>query len=356
MTAQRPDLTIVVCSYNRPLQLSAALDTLNGQTIRERLEVVVVDDGSTPPIEEREVTGRGARLIRHSVNLGAAAAWNTGFAAGGAPIVAFTDDDCRPSPEWAESLLAAYADPKVAAAGGPVVGASRAGLLSRYYLHNPPVTHLEAELGHSTSVAYRLWLYCRRNVSPPVYEGERDVYSLASANVSFRRDVLEALGGFDAVIGFGGEDDDICLRLRRAFPDHVLRLVPAAAMQHEYDPHLRDALRRASIYGNGNARNYLRHDGWGPTTVYPIPVLCVIALLASVVNRRWLLVALSLPLLLAPRWILNAFRSRSLESLVYAYIQLLQETFNNVGFVGGYLSRRPNFHASMMRSDRVGEP
>ena len=341
MTALRPDLTIVVCSYNRALQLTAALDTLNQQTIRERLEVVVVDDGSTPPIEEHEVTSRGARLIRHPANLGPAAARNTGLSASGAPIVAFTDDDCRPSPEWADALLTAYLDPRVAAAGGPVVGASRAGLLARYYLHNPPVTHLEAELGSSTSVAYRLWLYARRNVSPPTYEGERDVYSLASANISFRRDVLEALGGFDASIGFAGEDEDICLRLRRAFPDHVLRLVPAAAVEHEYDLHLRDALRRASIYGNGNARNLRRHDGWGPATVYPIPVLCGIALLASVANRRWLLLALSLPLLLAPRWILNAFRSRSPESLAYAYIQLLQETFNNVGFVAGYLSREP---------------
>ena len=121
MTALRPDLTIVVCSYNRALQLTAALDTLNRQTIRERLEVVVVDDGSTPPIEEREVTSRGARLIRHPVNLGAAAARNTGFSASRAPIVAFTDDDCRPSPEWADALLSAYLDPRVAAAGGPVV-------------------------------------------------------------------------------------------------------------------------------------------------------------------------------------------------------------------------------------------
>jgi glycosyltransferase involved in cell wall biosynthesis len=346
MTAQCPDLTIVVCSYNRAPQLAAALDTLNRQTIRERLDVVVVDDGSTPPIEEREVTSRGARLIRHPVNLGAAAARNTGFSASRAPIVAFTDDDCRPSPEWAEALLSAYNDPKVAAAGGPVVGASRAGLLARYYLQNPPVTHLEAELGHSTSVAYRLWLYCRRNVSPPVYEGERDVYSLASANISFRRDVLDALGGFDASMrGAGGEDEDLCLRLRLAFPDHVLRLVPATAMEHEYELHLRDAVRRARAYGNGNARNFRRHDGWAPT-IYPIPVFVLIALLAGVADRRWLLVALSLPLLLAPRWILDAFRSRSPESLAYAYIQLLQETSNNVGFVGGYLSGAPITRAS----------
>ena len=268
-----------------------------------------------------------------------------GIAAGRAPILAFTDDH-PPPPGWAEALLSAYLDPRWPTAGGPVVGANQAGLPARYYLHNPPVRDLEVLGESSTSVAYRLWLYRRRTSPAGLRRREGTCTSLASANISFRRDVLETLGGFDASMpGAGGEDEDICLRLRRAFPDHVLRLVPATAMEHEYDLHLRDALRRARAYGNGNARNYRRHDGWGPT-IYPIPVLCGIALLAGVANRRWLLLAMFLPLLLAPRWILNAFRSRSPESLAYAYIQLLQETSNNVGFVGGYLSRTSISRAS----------
>jgi glycosyltransferase involved in cell wall biosynthesis len=353
MTADNPALTVVVCTYNRALQLNSVLDTLNLQTIRDQLEVVVVDDASTPPIEESDVTSRGARLIRHPVNLGAAAARNTGIEASRAPIVAFTDDDCRPSPEWAASLLSGYLDPRVAAVGGPVVATSHAGLLGRYYVHNPPVAHLEADLGQSESLPYRLWLYCRRNTSPRVYAGERDVYSLVSANISFRREVLEALGGFDASMrGAGGEDEDICYRLLRAFPDHVLRLVPSATIEHEYDLHLRDALRRARAYGHGNSQNYRKYDEWGPT-LYPIPALCGLALIASITHRRWLLLAISAPLLFVPRWIVSALRSRSLEPLVYAYIQLLQETSTNVGWVSGYL---PSLRSSMTPADRVLEP
>ena len=339
VTAQEPHLAVVICTYNRALQLNSVLDMLNLQTIREQLEVVVVDDCSTPAIEENEVTSRGARLIRHPVNLGPAAARNTGIAASRAAVVAFTDDDCRPPPGWAEAILSAYGDPAVAAAGGTVVGTSHAGILARYYLHNPPVGPLEAELGESSSVAYRLWLYCRHNLFPPKFAGERNVYSLASANISFRRHVLEALGGFDASISFGGEDEDICLRLRRAFPAQVLRLVPGATIEHEYDLRLKDALRRASAYGNGNAWNFRRHAEWGPT-IYPIPLFCLFALVASLANQRWLLLAISLPLLLTPRWILTALGRKSLEPLAYAYIQFLQELFTNTGFVSGYLSSR----------------
>jgi glycosyltransferase involved in cell wall biosynthesis len=319
VTGKEPQLAVVICTYNRPLQLTAVLDMLNLQTIREQLEVVVVDDASTPAIEESEVASRGATLIRHPANLGPAAARNTGIAASRAAIVAFTDDDCRPPPGWAAAILSGYADPAVAAVGGLVVGTRQAGLLDRYYAHNPPVGPLEAELADSASVAYRFWLYCRRNVSPPKFEGERNVFSLASANISFRRHVLEILGGFDAGISFGGEDEDICYRLRRAFPEQVLRLVPGATTEHEYDPHWRDE--------------------WGPT-VYPIPVLFLFALMASIADRRWLLLALSLPLLLTPRWVLHAFGSKSVEPFAYAYIQFLQELFTNIGFVGGYLSSR----------------
>jgi glycosyltransferase involved in cell wall biosynthesis len=339
VTTAEPQLAVVVCTYNRARQLHLVLDMLNQQTIREQLEVVVVDDGSTSPIEEWEVTIRGATLIRHRDNLGPAAARNTGIAASRAAIVAFTDDDCRPPPGWAEAILSGYVDPRVAAAGGPVVGTDASRLLARYYLQNPPVGPLEAELGESHSVAYRLWLYCRSNISPPIYAGERNVYSLASANISFRRHILEALGGFDASISFGGEDEDICYRLRRAFPEQVLRLVPEATLEHEYDPHLRDALRRASAYGNGNARNFRRHNEWGPT-IYPIPLIYLAALAAGIGNRRWLFLANLLPLLLVPRWLVKALRSKSPEPLAYAYVQVLQELFTNVGFVGGYLSAR----------------
>ncbi len=302
--------------------------------------MVVVDDGSTPPIEEREVTSRGARLIRHPVNLGAAAAATPDFPPAELPswpLPTMTagrppsgPSHCSPPTStrgWPQPVGRWWERPV------PAVGS----LLPSQPARHPPRSRIGTQhIGGLPAVALRsaqrLASHLRRREGC-VLTGQRQ-HLLPTGRP-------RSSGWLRRQYRLRGEDDDICLRLRRAFPDHVLRLVPAAAMEHEYDPHLRDALRRASIYGNGNARNLRRHDGWGPATVYPIPVLCGIALLASVANRRWLLLALSLPLLLAPRWILNAFRSRSPESLAYAYIQLLQETFNNVGFVGGYLSREP---------------
>jgi len=329
-----PDLSVVVCCYNGADGLRSTLDRLNRQTIRDRLEVIVVDDGSTPPIEDADVMSTGALLIRHPRNLGLGAARNTGIAACQAPIVAFTDDDCRPVPAWAELLLSAYCEPLVAGAGGPVVGSNQTGFLARYYRCNEPVRPLEADLGKSASLIYRFWLYLLRNVNPVEFSGERDAYSLVGANCSFRRPILDALGGFDAGIRFGGDDEDLCHRLGQAFPNRVLRIVPEAVVEHDYDLTLRDAVRRARVYGVGDARNFLKHKSVGPT-VFPAPVLWVLALLVSTAHRRRWLVAGALPLVMAPRWLMSAFRSRSLEKVSYAYVQLVQEAAHNVGFTTG---------------------
>jgi hypothetical protein len=69
-----------------------------------------------------------------------------------------------------------------------------------------------------------------------------------------------------------------------------------------------------------------------------------------------LLLALSLPLLLTPRWIAVALRAKSLEPFAYAYIQFLQELFNNVGFVSGYLSSRLRSRAPGTRTRPVLVP
>jgi glycosyltransferase involved in cell wall biosynthesis len=334
----RPDMSVVVCSYNRADRLGATLDALGRQTMRDRLEVLIVDDGSIPAIDEAEVARGGARLVRHSANQGPAAARNTGAAASRAPVVAFTDDDCRPAPEWAGSLLSAYRDPNVVAAGGPVVGSSRARCLERYSLCKQPFGPLEATLGRSSSLLYRFWLYARENVAPQERTGVRDAYLLAGANLSFRREVFDALGGFDAGIRVG-EDGDICYRVHQAFPRSSIRLMPDAVVEHDYDVRLVDVLRRAKGYGEGNARNHAKHDRWGPT-IYPAPILWIAALLLGPTRRRWSLPTLALPLLFSPRWFVRAFRSRSAEPLTYAYVQILQEGASNLGFASGWLRAR----------------
>lgn len=335
-----PELSVVICCYNRFARLGATLDALNAQTIRDRMEILVVDDGSTPPVPEEVVARGGAVLVRHPVNRGLTAARNTGWAAARSPVIAFTDDDCRPAPTWAERLLAVYTDPAVLAAGGPVVAADQDGFLGRYYQANPPAGPLEAELGRSEALPYRLWLYLRENVSPRQRSGIRPLFSMAGANMSFRRVVLERLGGFEEDLR-GAEEEEICRRMRELPGSPVPWCADDdAVVEHEFVMELADTVRRARTYGSYNA--HLRRKHGGLPIVYPLPLLWLTVVVVCLLRRRHGLASLLLPVALLPRWAVLALRRRSPEPVLYAYVQMLQEAGHNVGLIEGFrASARP---------------
>lgn len=342
---QRPEMSVVVCTNRGPERLGRSLKALRAQTIWEKMEVVVVDDGAPAPLAS--VCGDfGAALIMHHANLGLAAARNTGWRAAKAPVVAFTDDDCRPEPEWAEVLLGAYEDPSVVGAGGEVRCCGVRGLLEPYYALRPPIAPLEADLGLGLSLAQRIKLYLLANVRGGARSGRREVASLPGASMSVRRCALEALEGFDPGIRFGGEDEDFFYRLRRELPKTKLVVVPSALTEHDFSGGTRDMLRRARSYGRGNARNFVKHPAWGPT-IFPVPIaslaLALFALAATEGHRRkWLAAATILPAAAFPRWGLEALRRKSAVISLLAWVQLLEEAASDVGFATGYLGARRN--------------
>jgi glycosyltransferase involved in cell wall biosynthesis len=336
--ARRPDISVVVCTYNRATKLPRSLEALSRQTVGERAEVIVVDDGSTDTTAQ--VAGAyEVRLLRHAGNRGLAAARNTGVQASRAPIVAFTDDDCVPAPDWLELLLRVYERPEVLAVGGTVSPLQTGSLLHRYIAAVNPLAPQEADLGRGYSIPYRAWLYAKRNVRLKSPTGPRPVSSIPGANLSARRQVLGVIGLFDPEVRFGGEDEDLCTRLRQTFPNGELFFTPEAVVHHDYDRRLRDTLRRSFAYGKGNARNFLKHEHLAPT-IYPLPAL-VLGLASLVAFRPWtLIVAAALPLVASPRWLRLAWRKRSAEPLVYAYIQTLQEAAHDLGFARAWWALR----------------
>lgn len=208
---EAPDLSVVVASHDRPLRLRWLLNALEEQTLeRERWEVVIA---TTDPDLVDLVAGHpvGARHVRPAAT-SPAAQRNAGWRAARAPLVAFTDDDCRPEAAWLERLLAAaQANPAAV-----VQGAVRP---------DPDEEHLLAAAPHARSL----------RVDPPSAFAE-------AANVLYPRAVLERLGGFDERFpAAAGEDTDLMLRAREAGAAYVG--APDALTFHAVDP--AGLLRRA---------------------------------------------------------------------------------------------------------------
>jgi glycosyltransferase involved in cell wall biosynthesis len=325
-------LSVVIPSLNGANGVERCLRVLRSQTIWPELEIIVVDDGSTDNTSQ-VAAAAGATVVRHSRSRGVSAARNSGIAAASAPYVAFIDDDCEPSPEWAEQLIAAY-DASVVGAGGSIVACGKPGIVLGYLSRNNPLDPQEQELARSNGVRYRFWLYLRRQWAPQQYYGRRVVVSLPAANLSVRRQALVDIGGFDERIRFGSEDEDLCYRLRREFPDSCLVFKPGATVRHYFKPSLRDTMRRSRLYGRGSALMYRK---WSqvPPTFFPSPVVVLAALTLSVWSPLLLAAAVVAPLALYPRGMRAVLSGRGGECMLDAYLQLIQEACHDVGFVQG---------------------
>src|SRR5262245_39012600 len=110
MARRLPLFSVIIPTYSRPAQLGGCLEALAAtQLAGNSFEVIVVDDGSPSP--PRAVVDRfGERLMVRlltSAHVGPAAARNLGAEQAAGQFLAFTDDDCRPAPDWLPELAAA---------------------------------------------------------------------------------------------------------------------------------------------------------------------------------------------------------------------------------------------------------
>ena len=103
-----PLVSVIIPHYNDLANLRRCLGRLASQTLpKDRFEIVVADNGSACGLEEvQNVCGRIARVV-HAPIPGAGPARNVAVAASGGAVLAFTDSDCRPAPDWLKNGLAA---------------------------------------------------------------------------------------------------------------------------------------------------------------------------------------------------------------------------------------------------------
>jgi glycosyltransferase involved in cell wall biosynthesis len=120
-----PMVSVVIPTYKRGESLKSCLDAVLDQDFdRSGYEVIVVDDEPSERTAELVAAYSGmrnpVRYVRVDQHRGPAAARNLGWRAAAGPIIAFTDDDCRPSRTWLGEGLKAF-DAGVDGVSGRVV-------------------------------------------------------------------------------------------------------------------------------------------------------------------------------------------------------------------------------------------
>ena len=174
------ELSVVIPSKDRPELLATCLAAVRASLHHagRRAQIVVVDDGSNPPI----VSDDSEVLVVRGRGEGPSRARNRGIVAATGDVIAFTDDDAVVAPTWISALCAALEE-NTSAVGvrGPVV-----------------------------SPTY-----------DPLYEHsveDADGGRFLTCNVAYRRSDLEAIGGFDPAFRYAHEDVDAGLRMSERGP------------------------------------------------------------------------------------------------------------------------------------------
>ena len=103
-----PFFSIIVPTYNRPRQIVLCLQSLSRINYpHPRFEVIVVDDGSRPPVQTHisPFFDKMNLTVLTQENAGPSMARNVGAKSAKGDFLAFTDDDCMPASDWLQTLL-----------------------------------------------------------------------------------------------------------------------------------------------------------------------------------------------------------------------------------------------------------
>jgi len=205
-----PDISIVVCTYNRAALLREALRSLFAQKVEDlSYEIIVIDNNSsddTPAAVEllKSESPVPLRYFRES-RQGNAYARNAGVEQAAAPIVAFLDDDCIADENWVTTMKSALdRDPELAFVGGRVLPV---------WESDPPSW---LSTSHWAPLALLDYGVEERKISGQAPPG------LLTANIAIRKEVFAELGGFlpslQRVKGSIGsmEDHEFLLRICRS--------------------------------------------------------------------------------------------------------------------------------------------
>jgi glycosyltransferase involved in cell wall biosynthesis len=242
MATEAADLTVVICTRDRPDGLRAALNSLRRQT-DSAFDVVVVDNNPGTRDSAKVVDEVGLPRCEYVVEPrpGLSRARNRGLQSVRTELVAWMDDDETADPNWARAVKQGFAHESRPAALCGVM--------------------LPAELEYDAQVRFEQYggFNKGRGMAPEVLRAgtpsvTSPLYPLpafgAGGNMAFRTQPLLGMGGFDPCLGAGtrthGCEETRALSLVLSAGDAVLHW-PAAIMWHT---HRRDmAGLREQFYG-----------------------------------------------------------------------------------------------------------
>jgi glycosyltransferase involved in cell wall biosynthesis len=248
-SADRPLVSVVVCTRNRPDGALATLRSLLAMHYRP-FEIVLVDNApSSDATKDAVLAAYGedprVRYVREP-RPGLSCARNRGLTEASADIVAFTDDDVTVDPWWLEGIVRGFqAAPDVACVTGLIATAELENPIQLYF-------HLRQEWG--AVCERRIFdLTAHRNDSP-LYPYSPGIFG-TGANFAVSRVLMKEIGEFDEALGAGtlsGGGEDLEIYMRIILSGNRIVYEPSAIVSHYHRTDLAELTKQMRSYGTGN--------------------------------------------------------------------------------------------------------
>ncbi|MFZ1107933.1 MAG: glycosyltransferase [Rhodomicrobium sp.] len=233
------DLSVVVCTRNRAAQLANALNYWAELAPKSSWELVLVDNGSTDATPQIIAKAQERIPALHYVlepRIGLGAARDRGWREARGAIIAFTDDDCYPSAGYVDDYVEAFRR-------GPDAGY----MGGRILLWDEDDVRLTVDY---REIAEEIAPYCF--LPAGVLQG---------ANLAFRRETLEKIGGVDPELGAGTPFpcEDIDLVAAAAWAGFKGKFDPSPLVYHHHGRKACDYDRIMRSYDKGRGAYYAKY-------------------------------------------------------------------------------------------------
>ncbi|MGD1698860.1 glycosyltransferase [Dapis sp. BLCC M229] len=224
-------VSVVIPIYNGEKDLPELIECLRSQTYSaDKVEYLLVDNNSSDrsssiiqaAAESKEIT---IRPLAENQIQSSYAARNAGIRAANSEILAFTDGDCRPQPEWLENLIQPFSDSNVGLVVGEILALPGDSLLEKY-------ADKQETLSQKHTLAHPFCPYGQ------------------TANLAIRKQAFVEVGLFRPYLTTGG-DADICWRILRD-TSYQFKFAEKAIIKHRHRSTWKDLQSQWRRYGKSN--------------------------------------------------------------------------------------------------------
>lgn len=226
-----PYISVVIPIYNGEADFPDLIDCLRSQIYpTNQVEYLLVDNNSSDRTGEILQTATQdptlpLRPLTENQIQSSYAARNRGIRAARGEIIAFTDADCRPEPEWLKNLVQPFGDDQIGIVAGEIIALPGNTLLEKH-------ASRQDTLSQKHTLAHPFYPYGQ------------------TANLAVRRDAFQKTGLFRPYLTTGG-DADLCWRIQQQ-TSYKLAFMEKAQVKHRHRSTLKGLQSQWRRYGESN--------------------------------------------------------------------------------------------------------